>query len=50
MVKFVSCVVPRSVDVTSHPSLLSNVTWVAILFINDFEAFFWDDTFCARVV
>ena len=47
MVKFVLCVVPRPVDVSSLPSLLSNVTWVAIVFINDFGAFICDDTFCA---
>ena len=47
IVKFVSCVVPWPVDVSSLPSLLSNVTWVAIRFINDFGGFIWDDTFCA---
>ena len=45
MVKFASCVVPRPVDVSSLPSLLSNVTRVAILLINDFGAFICDDTF-----
>ena len=50
MVKVESCVVPQPVDVTSLPSLFSNVTWVATLFINDFGAFFLDDTFRARVV
>ena len=47
MVKFVSCVVSRPVDASSLPSLLSNVTWVAILFINDLGAFICDYTFCA---
>ena len=30
--------------------LLSNVTWVAILFINDFGAFICDDMFCASLL
>ena len=47
MVKFVPCVFHRPVDVSSLPSLLSNVTWVAFFFINNFGAFIFDDTFWA---